>query len=561
MEQQQQQGMMVYRTSTDSPQQQQQQQGQGGCGNDVCQDNIKSSNNNHGQYCTCPSSNSTNTGTMMKSPSSSSSTTTASNNYLSQQHHQQNNIVTQQDSSTTTNQMEVTQESNSSILAPPLCPTPPPSLAQQLAVKDENLSYSWALITSPPSTTNQMDLPTSTCSVLNSSNLFTDMMMDHDSADGSNNAENNNYQHLGFIFHKPTSTQRFLDGQPRVRRRKSTTQKRTIAANSTSVTPTNYANTGRLPVNAIVDLSIDTINTDYSLSTPPSSAVSPHHNLPSSSTTSSSVGQQHVQPEPMDMQFDYLTEQLEILSSGSPSHQHHSNNNSGAFIADLANAEELTAILNNVLQKEDNDDVGSCPSVASSTYGGIDPMSSNNSMNGGGGIHSPTSASTSAPSSMPNGASGSTTTKQRNSNNMVPQNSTLNRSHCGSFVPRSKCCKPVGSVGGESVVITITPLTSSNNATAAGSSTSNNSMMNLMLEDDQQQKTTTRIVTCYCGTSCTCPGCLVHPGNFFLGSDPYAGLLNPTSSSSTSSSCYGSDEEGGGDTYSKSNNNNNFIPF
>lgn len=376
--------------------------------------------------------------------------------------------------------MKVTQDSKSVILAP-LCPTPP------LPVKEENLSYSWALITSPSA--NQVDLPVDSVA---STNSFTDMMMDDD---------NSNLQHLGFIFHKPTTTisssQRFLDGQPRTRRRRSTTQKRTAAANSTTVTPTNYAN--RLPVNALVDpvLTIDTIH-DYSLSTPPSSAVSPHH-LSSLSTH-----------EPMDVQFDYLTEQLEILSS----------NSSHSYIGDLSNADELTAILNNVLQKDD-DDI-SLPSVSS--------YSSN-----------PTTLK-------------STSTK-RKSTPILPTttNNISPPSHCGSFVPLSKCCKPVGAAGGESVVITITPLTNT-------ALPSNNDTMMMMLEDDHQtqQKTTTRIVTCYCGNQCTCPGCLVHPSNFFLGTDPYSGLMMNNPSSSASSSCYGSDEEELSSLYGKSNN---FMSF
>ncbi|KAI7894890.1 uncharacterized protein EV154DRAFT_458784 [Mucor mucedo] len=439
-----------------------------------CQDAKK-----HGQHCTCPSPTTTTTTTAAAAAAStvtSSSTTSAtatSASYLP-------NVT--QDSPT---QMKVTQESKSGLLAP-LCPTPP------LPVKEENLSYSWALITSPSS--NQGDLPVDS---VPSSNSYTDMMMDDD---------NSNLQHLGFIFHKPTTStsQRFLDGQPRTRRRRSTTQKRTAAANSTTVTPTNY---NRLPVNALVDsvLTIDTIH-DYSLSTPPSSAVSPHH-LSSLSTH-----------EPMDVQFDYLTEQLEILSNSS----HHS------YIGDLSNADELTAILNNVLQKDDDDDDGvSLPSVSS--------YSSNNT----------TLKSTST---------------NRKSTPILPATShppaaaaSMPPSHCGSFVPLSKCCKPVGAAGGESVVITITPLT---NTTAP----SNDSMM-MMLEDDHQtqQKTTTRIVTCYCGNQCTCPGCLVHPSNFFLGTDPYSGLMMNNPSSSASSSCYGSDEEELSSLYGKSNNN--FMSF
>ncbi|GAA5809356.1 hypothetical protein MFLAVUS_002764 [Mucor flavus] len=436
--------------------------------------------NKHGQQCTCPNNTPT---TTTQSPKTT---------YLLK-----SNVT--QDSPT---QMSVTQDS-SSLLAP-LCPTAP-SL-----VKEEQLSYSWALITSPSA--NQIDLPVEPCA---STNLFTDMMMDDDATES-----NSNLQHLGFIFHKPTSTQRFLDGQPRIRRRRSTNQKRTIAANSATVTPTNYSTPTRLPINALVNLTIDTLN-DYSLSTPPSSAVSPHRMSSSSSTAASCSAPTTaaaMSNDPMDIQFDYLTEQLEILSSSS------SSNNNHGFIGDLANADELTAILNNVLQKEDDDDV-SLPSVSSSSYS----------------THLPVTCSSS---------STTTTTTATNTKAMsAPVIPTLSStsSHCGSFVPRSKCCKPMGALGGESVVITITPLTN----TSSGTSNNNNNSMLMMLEDDQtQQKTTTRIVTCYCGNQCTCPGCLVHPGNFFLGTDPYSGLMmNP--SSSASSSCYGSDEEDLSSIYSK----------
>lgn len=74
-------------------------------------------------------------------------------------------------------------------------------------------------------------------------------------------------------------------------------------------------------------------------------------------------------------------------------------------------------------------------------------------------------------------------------------------SQCGSLMPSPNCFPP--NVG-ESVVITITPIS-------------------------QDLLTTTRIVTCYCGSQCTCPGCLVHPST----------LGEP----STSSSCNGSDDD------------------
>lgn len=61
----------------------------------------------------------------------------------------------------------------------------------------------------------------------------------------------------------------------------------------------------------------------------------------------------------------------------------------------------------------------------------------------------------------------------------------------------STCSMPcIASPQGESVVITITPLSSSDMPVS-------------------------RIVTCYCGSSCTCPGCFVHPTN-------YDKLLAPT---------------------------------
>ncbi|KAI8055595.1 uncharacterized protein B0P05DRAFT_575322 [Gilbertella persicaria] len=414
--------------------------------NDMCQD--KKTDN----QCTCPAIAAA--AALASTKSSKSTIKSSVGAYPSQDTLNSASTITNNIATTATNEVI----SDTLLATAPLCPTaaPPSSL------KEESLSYSWALITSP--STNQIDLPnTSTLSA--PSNLFTNMMNDNQIE--INNPNDSNL-HLGFIFHKPTSSQRFLDGQPRTRRHRSS--KRTA---------------NRLPANAVLDpistTAVDTF-TDYSnLSTPPSSTVSPH---PPSSASSS------IAPacEPMDMQFDYLTEQLEILSN--------SNNNQG-FVGDLSNAEELTAILSNVLSK-DEEDMGSVSSTATHSHR--------------------SSISTQA------------TTTTTNMSPMVP----IQRSHCGSFVPRATCCKSLGSPGGESVVITITPLSNTNN---------NEELLDHQSNSSQQQNypTTTRIVTCYCGNQCTCPGCLVHPGNFFLGSDPYAGPLIP--SSSASSSCYGSDEE------------------
>lgn len=473
---------------------------------DICQDkkpNVAAANSDQ---CTCPStnaamavaatstasaaapitSNAANSATfsnnvpMIKSSSTSSSSNLGFNQYQQQPSNPQ-------------------QEGTHSLLAP-LCPTVP------LVKDEENLSYSWALITSPQP--NQMDMSaassgltnaaslisnaTTTTAAMESNQLFSDMMMD--TGDDQDTTNNTNNMHLGFIFHKPTS-QRFLDGQPRVRRRRSNKQQQKPA---TSATPTSV---NRLPVNALIDSSNLTINTinDYSLSTPPSSAVSPH---PPSSSSNSSLA---AACEPMDTHFDYLTEQLEILSNSSNNASSHD----GQFMGDLANADELTAILNNVFKEDELESVSTASHRSSVSTTATAPMNS-----------------------------------QANSHAMP----TTMRSQCGSFVPRSTCCKPSSTSSGESVVITITPLSTNNNTA-----------------DKQQQAdypTTTRIVTCYCGNQCTCPGCLVHPGNFFLGSDPYAGPLVP---SSNSSSCYGSDEEDLSATITAStfnNNNSNYnMPF
>ncbi|CEP14212.1 hypothetical protein [Parasitella parasitica] len=446
---------------------------------DVCQDKKASTSD-----CTCPSANASSTTTT--APVAATSTTSSAAAFVS------NVPMVKSSSNLGFNQYQQCSSSanqHEGLLAP-LCPTVP------VMKEEENLSYSWALITSPSS--NQIDAPTSsnsaaslissattTTAALESNQLFTDMMMDT-----GDDQDTNSNMHLGFIFHKPTS-QRFLEGQPRVRRRRSTKQP---SARPTASSANSSAN--RLPVNALIETSNLTINTitDYSLSTPPSSAVSPH---PLSSSNSSLVA---ASCEPMDMHFDYLTEQLEILSNSNDGSN--SNNNGHQFMGDLANAEELTAILNNVFKEDEIDSVSSTSQRSS--------------------------ISTTAAPAMAHA---------------VP---TTMRSQCGSFVPRPTCCKPASNaVHGESVVITITPL-STNNSGA----------------DKQQQQenypTTTRIVTCYCGNQCACPGCLVHPGNFFLGSDPYAG---PLVASSNSSSCYGSDEEDVSAALTASTFNNYTMPF
>ncbi|KAG1460699.1 hypothetical protein G6F46_005371 [Rhizopus delemar] len=349
---------------------------------------------------------------------------------------------------------EITRES---VMSAPLCTT-------SLVKKEEAPSYSWALVTSPP--TNHADLSYAS----NSSTTTTITPV---------NEEPSNF-HLGFIFHKPSNASRILDGQPKIHKRRSV--KKSPASTPIRNLPTN--------------VNYDTImNTD---------------SLTGLSTPHSTVSSQG----PMDMQFDYLTQQLEVLSN----HKH----TQDLMGEDLTNTEELTAILNNVFQKEDGQS-----SIKAMLQD--DQMLSNVS-------HTVPSLPEIPLTTMPT---------------PIPQPSpvgapNVNRSHCGSFVPSSQCCKPVGSSGGESVVITITPLVAPNKQ---------DQQRQHQQQQQNQHSTTTRIVTCYCGNQCTCPGCLVHPGNFFLGSDPYSGpLINP--SSSASSSCYGSDDEDIASIYSNHNNVN-----
>jgi hypothetical protein len=79
---------------------------------------------------------------------------------------------------------------------------------------------------------------------------------------------------------------------------------------------------------------------------------------------------------------------------------------------------------------------------------------------------------------------------------------------CG-LTPHSNCSPAIDSQG-ESVVITITPLSTLFTASDEESQAQQQQQENL------SNKPVTRIVTCYCGNSCICPGCFVHPDNYLL---------------------------------------------
>lgn len=116
------------------------------------------------------------------------------------------------------------------------------------------------------------------------------------------------------------------------------------------------------------------------------------------------------------------------------------------------------------------------------------------------------------------------------------QQQTVQPIVCGSFTSHSNC-SPAIDTQGESVVITITPLST------------------LFTSDEErlyknsQGKPVTRIVTCYCGNSCICPGCFVHPNNYLLQQQQQLTmqqLLQQHSmqqQNSSTSSSYSSDDE------------------
>lgn len=111
---------------------------------------------------------------------------------------------------------------------------------------------------------------------------------------------------------------------------------------------------------------------------------------------------------------------------------------------------------------------------------------------------------------------------------------------CGSLAPHSGCAPAIDSQG-ESVVITITPISTPMN------------QEQVKQQPEVNSKPLTRVVTCYCGYSCICPGCFVHPNNYLQ----YCNVQQPFVQLSSNSSSYSSDdEEQHHFNYASSNNTN-----
>lgn len=180
------------------------------------------------------------------------------------------------------------------------------------------------------------------------------------------------------------------------------------------------------------------------------------------------------------------------------------------FMMSTTNADELTSLLNNVLdnskrQKEREEEERNTHSIMASEM---------------------------ARSTTTNSFSSSSSNNAAVGNFIVPQPPIV----CGSFTPHSNC-SPAIDTQGESVVITITPL--STLFTASDEERQDKSL------NQSNTKAVTRIVTCYCGNSCICPGCFVHPNNYiqqqqYMQQQQYNMQIQQTSSNSSS---YSSDDE------------------
>ncbi|KAI9304342.1 hypothetical protein BJ944DRAFT_87321 [Cunninghamella echinulata] len=363
---------------------------------------------------------------------------------------------------------------------------------------------------------------------------------------------------LGFIFHK-SSSQRYLNGQPRPPRKKSIKKQQRPSSphQQHPLTNINY-------------------NT-------PSSCPSSSCSVSSSSSTVPIKNELTLQDQQHDfllplMDLDQLSTTTTMPTINNNNTNNNNNNNNNIYDYDHlipTSTADLNAILNNVLKpmqqefKSEEEHMNQELANLDLTTPASSSLYNNNNNND---LSSSRSSSISIsnmnnmipilPSSPSNSSTTTTATTTTNpffpTMNLTTQpsipssSSSASSSASASFNMTSttpydqmNCCigshhpcygkdsssTTTGSRVGESVVITITPLNESHHP----------------LQNTNQVRT--RIVTCYCGSQCRCQGCLVHPGNFLIGDqlmDPFHGF--PTNSStcpsSTASSTYSvSDDE------------------
>lgn len=281
------------------------------------------------------------------------------------------------------------------------------------------------------------------------------------------------------------SSLRFLGGQPKgPRRRSSASSKRRLSSN-------NHHQQDDM----MVDMQSFIFNQQRATEIETEHAVG----FPSNSTSSTSTPNSNYANNGM------MAEERE---------NRYSDNDIG-LIMNTTNADELTCLLNNVL----NDSKKQQEPEEEELLNNMDAATNQQIMAGVDMARSTTTNSFSSSSSN----AGNFTVPQQHQQQIV----------CGSFTPHSNC-SPAIDTQGESVVITITPLST------------------LFTSDEEQQdkmnqgnRPVTRIVTCYCGNSCICPGCFVHPNNYiqqqqFTMQQQQYMQIQQTSSNSSS---YSSDDE------------------
>ncbi|CAO3622423.1 unnamed protein product [Cunninghamella blakesleeana] len=390
---------------------------------------------------------------------------------------------------------------------------------------------------------------------------------------------------LGFIFHKPSS-QRYLNGQPRPPRKKSIKKQRPPSphqlTNLTCTTPlsssSSTSTTTTVPIKSEYasqqDFILPLMDLD-NLPTTPSTTNNHHPTLhtnhtnnnnnnnnsnniydydsliPTSTADLNAILNNVLKPMQEEFKSDeeYMNQELanlDLTSSSMYNNNQTSSRSSSISISNNNNNNNTNNNNNNTNNNNNNNTspnhstiitttttinnnmipILSSPSNSSTTTNMTINSSPTTSMNGN---HSFFPTMTNMPININPAAISSSSTS---STPLPPTTSTFDQiSCCNQHSSDGTTATTVGNIG-ESVVITITPLNESHHP----------------LQGNQNQ-VRTRIMTCYCGSQCQCPGCLIHPGNFLIG-DQYYNPFNgfPTTSStcpsSTASSTYSvSDDE------------------
>ncbi|CAO3612466.1 unnamed protein product [Cunninghamella echinulata] len=360
---------------------------------------------------------------------------------------------------------------------------------------------------------------------------------------------------LGFIFHK-SSSQRYLNGQPRPPRKKSIKKQQRPSSphQQHPLTNINYTTPSTCPSSSCSvssssstvpiknELSLQQDQQDFLLPLMDLDQLSTTTTMPTINNNSNNIyDYDHLIPtstadlnailnnvlKPMQQEFkseeDHMNQELANLDLTTPASSSSLYNNNSSN--DLSSSSRSSSISISNMNNNMIPILPSSPSNSSTTTTTTTPTTTNPFF--------PTMNITTQPS-IPSSSSSASSSASASFN--MTSTTPYDQMNCclGSHHPchaKDTSSTTTGSRIGESVVITIAPLNESHHP----------------LQNTNQVRT--RIVTCYCGSQCRCQGCLVHPGNFLIGDqlmDPFHGF--PTNSStcpsSTASSTYSvSDDE------------------